>query len=157
MIRILDRVITGGEALMRLQRDGGPGRIVLFLEELGEEASREFERRLNGLRVETGWAMGKMVGVAVGMMYAVFLVEGGEVLFRSFRDAVGLGIVHVVLTALWGKFLGMQKAEREFAETKAELAEMIAGTMAGRSDPYSVLTAEKTGKTKAFRLREQRA
>jgi hypothetical protein len=157
MIRLLDRVVTNGDALLRLRRDSGPGRILLFLDELSEQERSQMECRLNALRGESGFAMAKMVAVAVAMLYLVFIVEGGSGLFRNYWGAAGMGFVYVVLAAIWGKIFGMRQADREFQETTAELAAILSGTVPGKPEEFAVPAGGRAGKADGFRLREQRA
>jgi len=156
MIRLLDRVITNGEALLRLRRDSGPGQILLFLDELSEEQRSQMESRLNELRRESGSATAKMVAAALAMIYFVFIVVGGSGLFRNYWDAAGIGCVYVLLAAIWGKFLGMRQADREFQETTAELAGIVSGNVLWKSDVSAALAVRRVENADRFRLRKQR-
>jgi hypothetical protein len=155
MIRLLDRVITNGEALLRLRRDSGPGQILLFLDELSEAESSQMEARLNELRRESGSSMAKMVAAALAMIYVVFIAEGGSGLFPNYWGVAGVGFVFVLLAAIWGKVLGMRQADREFQETTAELAGLVSGGVLWKSTALAALALGRVENAGGFRLPEQ--
>ena len=156
VIRLMDRVVTNVEAVRKLRRDSGPGRILLFLGELGEEERSRFETRLNGLSGECGCAMAKFAAVAAAILYLVFLVEGGARLLGSFWTVGDVGIVFVGLVAVAGRIIGIKQADREFQETTTELAGILSGDVPKKSDVFAVVAAGRMVKVKGFGLQERR-
>ena len=156
VIRLMDRVVTNVAAVTKLRRDSGPGRILLYLDELSEEESTRFETRLNALSGECGCVMAKFAAVAAAILYLVFLVEGGVRLLGSFWTVGDVGIVFVGLVAVAGRILGTKQADREFQETTTELAGILRGDVPRESDVFAVVAASRMGKAKGFGLQERR-
>jgi len=111
---------------------------------------------LNLLRAECGKAMAQMVAVAAGLLFLVFLVEGGTILFHSVWGGAAVGSLFVTLSAICGKIFGLRDADQEFRETATELAGILSGNVPRKSDEFAVLPVGRAGNADGFRLREQR-